>query len=306
MVLPALVLLLSQAALPQEHAIYKSVDRGVTWTKAGAHFPGNPRINSFGASTDRIFAGTDEGIYSSGDEGKTWRKTSVAARTVSFVASGNTIYAGTKGDGLLASRDQGIHWTPVTGLPSRNIRSLLAAHGRLYAGTDANGVMVSHDQGMTWMAHNAGLPLLSQIFAMATFDDTVFAGLYGKGLYAWSGNEQRWIKAGNVRPLVLAATGGTLAVGHNPGGIHWSERPKSNEWIQAAGDFESAAPVWEMASGGKLVVAGIADGIFRSDDYGRTWSRTLKGLPAKSPGVSFLVQGDVIYAGVVIPSKSPR
>jgi hypothetical protein len=58
-----------------------------------------------------------------------------------------------------------------------------------------------------------------------------------------------------------------------------------------------------MASGGKLVVAGMADGIFRSEDYGRTWSRTLKGLPSKSP---FLIQGNVIYAGVVITSKSSR
>jgi hypothetical protein len=176
----------------------------------------------------------------------------------------------------------------------------------LYAGTDADGVMISHDQAMTWISHNAGLPPLSQIFAMAIIGDTIFAGLYAKGLYAWSKNEQRWTKAGDVKPLVLAATGGTLAVGHNPGGIYWSDKPKSTEWTQAAGDFESAAPVWEMASGGKLVVAGIADGIFRSEDYGRTWSRTLKGLPAKSPGVSFLVQGNAIYAGVVITSNSPR
>jgi photosystem II stability/assembly factor-like uncharacterized protein len=306
MIVPALVLLLSQAALPQGHAIYKSVDRGVTWTKTGANFPGNPRINSFGASTDRIFAGTDAGIYSSGDEGQTWQKTSVTARTISFAASGNTIYAGTQSAGLLSSKDQGLHWIRVTGLASTNIRSLLAAHGRLYAGTDADGVMVSHDQGMTWMAHNAGLPALSQIFAMAILDDTVFAGLYAKGLYAWSRNEHRWTKAGNVKPLVLAAAGATLAVGHNPGGIYWSEKPQSTEWARAAGDFESAAPVWEIASGGKLVVAGIGDGIYRSEDYGRTWSRTLKGLPAKSPGVSFLVQGNAIYAGVVITSNRPR
>jgi hypothetical protein len=78
-------------------------------------------------------------------------------------------------------------------------------------------------------------------------------------------------------------------VGHNPGAIYWSEKPKFPEWTKAAGDFESAAPVWELA-GDKIVLAGMADGIFRSEDHGRTWSRTLKGLPAKSPGVAFLVQ----------------
>jgi photosystem II stability/assembly factor-like uncharacterized protein len=300
MILLTVLLLLSQAALSQEHAIYKSVDRGATWTIAGSDLPGRPRINSFGAITGRIFAGTDAGIYSSDDGGQTWHKTSVSARTISFVTSGNSIYAGAQSVGLLASRDRGHTWTPVTSLTSNNIRSLLAADGRLYAGTDVDGVKVSNDQGMTWIDHNAGLPPFSQIFAMAFVEDTIFAGLYAKGLYAWSKNEQRWTKAGNVEPLVLAATGGTLAVGHNPGGIYWSEKPKSADWTKAAGVFESAAPVWAMASGDNLIVAGMADGIFRSEDHGRTWSRTLKGLPAKSPGVSFLVQGATIYAGVII------
>ena len=304
MILPALLaVILSQAALSQEHAIFKSVDRGMTWTKAGSNLAGNPRINSFGATINRIFAGTDAGIYSSSDEGRTWEKTSVTARTISFATLGNSIYAGTQSTGLLASKDQGMNWTPVISLASKNIRSLLAAQGRLYAGTDADGVIVSQDQGMTWLAQNAGLPPLSQIFAMAFIDNTIFAGLYNKGLYAWSDNEQRWTKAGNVKPLALAGAAGTLAVGHNPGGIYWSGNPKSSEWIKASGDFESAAPVWEMASGDKLVLAGMADGIFRSEDNGRTWSRTLKGLPAKGPGVSFLVRGDTIYAGLVISTK---
>ena len=65
MILLALAVLFSQAAMSQEHAIYKSVDRGVTWAKVGANFVGNPRINSFGTTRDKIFAGTDAGIYSS-------------------------------------------------------------------------------------------------------------------------------------------------------------------------------------------------------------------------------------------------
>jgi len=306
MICLTLVILLSQAALPPQHAIFKSIDRGLTWAKAGASLPGNPRINSFGATTDKIFAGTDGGIYSSGDEGQTWQKTSVTARTVSFVTSDGIVYAGTQTAGLLASRDDGSTWTPISGLASKNIRSLLASEGQLFAGTDTEGVMFSSDQGVTWRGQNAGLPPLSQIFAMARIDDTIFAALYAKGLYMWSKTELRWSEAGKVKPLVLAATGGTLSVGHNPGGIYWSEKPKSPVWTKAIGDFGTAAPVWEMASGHNLVLAGVADGIFRSDDAGRTWSRTVRGLPAKCPAVSFLVQGNTIYAGVEAAVGSGR
>jgi len=107
MILLALVLLLSRAGLPQEHAIYKSVDRGVSWTKTGAILAGNPRINSLGETADRIFAGTDAGIYSSGDGGKAWQTTSVTARTISFATSGKTIYAGTQSAGLYPPKTRG-------------------------------------------------------------------------------------------------------------------------------------------------------------------------------------------------------
>ena len=78
------------------------------------------------------------------------------------------------------------------------------------------------------------------------------------------------MKAGNVQPLVLAARGGSLAVGHNSGGSTGANKPKSLEWTKAADDFESAAPVWELGSGDKLVLAGMADGNFRSENQGRT------------------------------------
>lgn len=62
MILLAPVVLLAQAALPQEHAIYKSVDHGATWIRAGSNFPGNPRINSFGKTTDRILTAKSPGV----------------------------------------------------------------------------------------------------------------------------------------------------------------------------------------------------------------------------------------------------
>lgn len=303
----AFLALLPQAAPAAEHAIYKSGNRGATWARSSAGLPASARVNSFGATANRIFAGTDAGIYSSADEGRTWQKTSVTARTISFAASGATIFAGTHNAGLLASDDQGLTWRSIASLASRNIRSLLAGEGELLAGTDADGVMVSSDQGRTWAARNAGLPPFSQIFALARIDETIFAALYAKGLYAWkSGVGPNWTRIGNVQPLALAAADAAsraLAVGHNPGGIFWSRKPESPEWTKAIGNFTPPAPVWEMAAGNGIVLAGVADGVFSSGDGGRTWSQLLQGLPAASPAVSFLIRGDTIFAGLIIPRK---
>jgi photosystem II stability/assembly factor-like uncharacterized protein len=299
--LPFLILLAQAAPLPA-HAVYKSVDRGISWTNAGGNMPGSPRVNSFGAIAKRIFAGTDTGIFSSDDEGRAWRRTSVTARTISFATAGSTVYAGTQRAGLFASHDQGITWNPVTSLASRNIRSLLAAEGNIIAGTDADGVLVSSDRGNTWVAQNAGLPPLRQIFALAQVDGTVFAALYAKGLYAWRRDGRRWIENGNanIKPLALASTNGLLSVGHNPGGIHWNAHPELPDWTRSVGSFNSPAPVWEMASGEGLVLAGVASGIFRSEDGGRNWIQSLQGLPPGSAGVAFLIQGDTCYAGLTV------
>lgn len=307
MVCLVLVALLAQAAAA-EHAVFRSVDGGVRWARAGASLPGNPRVNSFGAIANRVFAGTDAGIFATDDEGRSWRRTSVTTRTISFATSGATVYAGTQGAGLLASNDRGLTWNSVTSLAARNIRALLVGKGLVIAGTDGDGVMVSSNHGMTWVAHNAGLPRFSQIFGLALVDETVFAALYAKGLYAWRKGEPRWIEDRNraIRPLALATDGGTLAVGHNPGGLYWSQRPGSGEWTAATGGFAPPAPVWEMAAGNGLVLAGVADGVYRSNDGGRTWLRALQGLPPRSSAVSFLVRGSTVFAGLVIGSESRK
>ena len=301
--------LLAQPAPAAEHAIFKSVDRGITWTKA-ASLAGSPRINSFGATGKRVFAGTDTGIYSTDDDGLTWRKSSVTARTTSFAVAGGTIFAGTQSVGLLASGDQGLTWNSITGLASRNVRSLLAGDGMVIAGTDADGVMVSTDQGRTWVERKAGLPEFSQVFALARMGGTIFAGLYAKGLYAWNETRWQWVKVGSVKPLVLAAAagGGSLVAGQNPGGIYWmSQKPDgSGEWTEAIGAFPPPAPVWELAAGDGLVLAGVADGVFRSEDAGRTWVQARLGLPAGSPAVSFLLRGDTILAGLVMSPRGGR
>ncbi len=301
-----LAALLAPPALPQEHGVFRSGDGGKTWVRAGARLDGTQRVNSLGAAGGRVFAGTDGGIFWSRDEGRTWQKSSVGVRVLRFATAGGHIYGGTANDGLLVSRDGGAGWAPVSGLGVKKIRSLLAAQGAIYAGTDTEGVMVSRDEGMTWTAQNAGLPRQSQIFDMAAAGGTVFVGLYNKGLYGWNERDARWVAAGDVRPLALAAGGGRLAIGHNPGGIRSSERPGSAEWQESRGGFAPAAPVWAMASDGGLMMAGVADGVFRSEDGGRSWVRAVDGLPAKSPGISFLVRGKTVYAGVTIPAAGGK
>lgn len=209
--------------------------------------------------------------------------------------NGQIIYAGTAGDGLHQSLDNGATWARNENLSASNIRSLLAEGGKVYAGTDRDGVFVL--TGLGWNRMGNGLPAGAQIFALAAVNHNLFAALYAKGLYKWEEREQRWIRTGSVTPLALAATNGTLLAGHNPGGIHasidlgrsWSPVPQ-----------QDIKPIWELASNGGIAFTGAADGVFYSKNQGQTWLRASAGLPAASPGVAFLVTGDFALASIIV------
>lgn len=298
-----LVLLSVLPAFAQQHSLYQSLDRGLTWTRAAASFPGNPRINALAASSSTLFAGAANGLYLSPLHGLAWRKATVPGnpRVNALAVTRSTVFAATSSAGLFVSSDEGANWAPLAGFPSRNVRSLLAAPSGLYAGTDAQGVYHSIDAGQSWLPLAAGLPARSQVFALAMHRGTLYAALYAKGLFAWDAVRGQWARVGAVQPLALAASASALAVGHNPGGIFWAGEPLSVAWRRASAPFPANAPVWEMAGGEDLLLAGAAAGVYRSLDGGRTWTAATQGLPPNSPGIAFLIHRDAAFAALLTP-----
>lgn len=297
-------LTVSGSADSPAYAVFRTVDRGRTWSRSDRGLPPGSRINAFGSADNHVFAGTDSGIFVSDDEGRSWRAARGPAgskRALAFAALEGKVYAGSAKDGLLLSADRGLFWNTAPNFPPRAVRSLLVQEGRIYAGTDADGVLVSAGDGGSWTGMTAGLPPLAQIFAISALRGRVFAGLYAKGLYAWSDSSQRWTQAGRVTPLVLAQADGALIGGHNPGGLHYSDA-SGETWSRAASspDLTGDAPVWQLAAGNGIAFAGASAGIYYSEDRGRNWTRARQGLPAESPGVAFHIGRGFALAGAVI------
>lgn len=321
----ALVPLLFTACLSSAAAeparVFRSSDGGRSWSRSDQGLDGNSRINALGSAGDAVLAGTDSGIFISLDQGQSWRDTGSrarnAGRVVAFAAVERKIYAATDRTGVLESSDQGMTWAVNEAFPSKNVRSLLRHREELYAGTDAEGVLLSKDDGCSWEQIRQGLPDEAQVFALAVLKGRVFAGLYSNGLYRWEDEKQRWKKTGSVVPLVLASLGDTLVAGHNPGGIYTSDdlgATWSKATFNTAGDLtlpmanqrgESPTdpPVWALASGPGLVFAGAGSGFYYSENTGRTWTRARNGLAQESPGVAFLINGDLVLAATAGGSR---
>jgi hypothetical protein len=147
------------------------------------------------------------------------------------------IVAGTDGDGIFVSTDDGENWTSRNkGLQDTIIHTVMILDNSILAGTET-GVSVSTDNGESWRSINSGLSGLGvwslAVSRDAAGDTTIFAG-------SWSG--------------VYSST---------DRGEHWNVTSLSN----------TTAPVHSIVTSGDIIWATtFSDGIFLSRDNGSTWS----------------------------------
>lgn len=96
----------------ESNRIELSKDRGRTWiNRFGGSYYG--RFVEFVAFGDEIFALTDKGVYSSSNEGLTWRQrciNSIAKSLTSLQDGGGELIGMTRDGHVYASRDKGTSW----------------------------------------------------------------------------------------------------------------------------------------------------------------------------------------------------
>jgi photosystem II stability/assembly factor-like uncharacterized protein len=130
------------------------------------------RVNDLELGSERWLAATTSGIYSSTDQGKTWKGGQILAQTdfVSVRAEGSTVVAATRSS-VLVSKDSGKTWRQ-TGLPSYvvSIRSAAITSDSQIMIASREGAFRSGDGGATWEHVVNGLP--GKDITSVSFDST--------------------------------------------------------------------------------------------------------------------------------------
>jgi photosystem II stability/assembly factor-like uncharacterized protein len=118
------------------------------------------RVNDLELGSGRWLAATATGIYSSADQGKTWKGGNILAQQdfVSVRAEGSTVVAATRSS-VLVSADSGVTWK-TAGLPSYvvSIRGAAIASGNQIMIASREGAFHSGDGGASWEHVVNGLP----------------------------------------------------------------------------------------------------------------------------------------------------
>ncbi|MGD1043957.1 MAG: choice-of-anchor D domain-containing protein, partial [Bacteroidota bacterium] len=209
--------------------IIVSTNYGSSWSNATDEFSGFPNtmVRALMINDSAVFAGTNNGIYRSNNNGSSW----IAMNTgltqnqrivLSLIVKGSYIFAGTMA-GILVSSNNGSSWTQQ-GL-KYPVLSLLTTNGYVFAGTATNGVYDSSNNVSSWIPANTGLTNPVYAFAVtpisnSTGNTNIFAAC-ADGVYLSTNNGSEWKKASaglkGAANIVFAVNTSTLVAGTNDG-----------------------------------------------------------------------------------------
>lgn len=152
--------------------VWKSTNKGSSWTKISTWGSGTLRSIAAGYDSDYIYAATYSSIYMTSDGGSGWTNISsglpTSSASITFISvkddDPNTVWVSMSGFnsyGVYESTDGGNSWTNMsTGLPQLPVNCVIqdtsSADLVLYAGTDV-GIYVK-DVDSDWAAFYDGLP----------------------------------------------------------------------------------------------------------------------------------------------------
>lgn len=305
--------------------LFKSADNGVTWQKITCWLGGSFAFDPLSPSTAYAVSTQGEGLYKTTDGGVNWHNVSLQQETTLAVDPVNpstvyygpskstdggstwsslgitspiavfaiapespaTLYAGTRGGGLLKSSDAGATWSSVS---SANVTSVAIASSQattMYAGVawpDIGGVLKSMDAGDSWTGPNA-LHLASLQVLRVAVDPLTPTTLYSctdRALFKTTDGGTSW---SSILDLSGGGYGFVIIDPSNPASLYAGMGGRSWKSTDAGADWTSIpVPGYLLAidpqSPSTLYAA--FPGLSRSTDGGATWTTMNATVPSNA------------------------
>ena len=255
-------------AYSYEGPIFQNIHGTSVWSPVYKNFNGKIRT-VFETAGGTVFIGSDNGLFKSVNNGKTWKHVYAGGWVIKLVES-NAVLVATSIRGIIRSTDDGENWALViseggVGIDVERIQGGFAA---ITFNTQSNTrrIRTSYDGGKTWQPIDAGLP--AQAF-IAPADKPLSQG---------NPTDSAW------HPNVTADK--SLSPVHS-GDSAW--HPNNDNTT-----LPEQAFITSIIQVGEYFFCGHPKGIFRSSDMGKTWKLVRPSIENKVFNLS--VSGNVIYA----------
>jgi photosystem II stability/assembly factor-like uncharacterized protein len=178
-----------------------------------------------------------------------------------------------------APREAGM-WSPTAGPYGGAVTAMFASGSNVLAGTNA-GIFRSTNAGDAWTKAGEGALASASVSAFASIGSTIFAGT-SAGVYRSTDNGATWAESNQglpvgalaSPPLVLAfAVKGPMLFASANGTVFVSS-DNARSWSRADTGLPATSAVTALVtSGSSVFAAALFDGIYRTTDDGRNWTR---------------------------------
>ncbi len=289
------------AALNGSRGVYRSTDRGSTWSPAYTGLPvTEPTTIAFAKDVSgRVYAAfTSKGVYVSPDSGITWSSYGLSTQTVSLLApapsDSNYLY-GYSG-GVIQFRDPGVGtWQAATTNPLHTVYSLAVDATNpmvAYAGCDhpgtggeTGGIYKTIDGGRNWTRIPSALDSddVLSVVTHPTTSGVVYAVTQYNGVYRSDNGGATWTELPNYGTVADLTTmtakdpsnASVIIAGTEGYGVHVSADGGKTFVPRVTGltNFYVNAIAFDPATPSTLYAATRA-GIFKSTDSASSWAAT--------------------------------
>ena len=253
-------------------AMFAAINASGQWVKMASGFSTNKYVWSMAAKGDTIFAGTNDGVYISVNNGANWSLTNLNQAGDFLLIDGNNVIAGTS-FGVYRTTNNGQNWS-LLGISNRSVWAIAKKDNNIFAGTTGYGVYRSTDNGVNW---EISLQKTTQISSLTIKDNYIFAGDWmSPTIYVSSNNGSTWDSTSLGGPftrvvLSLAVKGSIVFAGTDNYGIFYTTNNGIN-WTQSS---LSEPSVICINVNGNNIFAGTAfalpGGVFLSTNNGTSW-----------------------------------
>jgi photosystem II stability/assembly factor-like uncharacterized protein len=279
--------------------IYKSEDKGLTWSKSDKGISPNTKVSDLTILENTLFASTgypinigDRGVFKSDDLGKTWQPMGLndsQLRLIRTTASQQLI-AGSNVSSIFISEDKGESWIQ-TGKEIENwsVFQVLESNNYLFANGES-GIWRAAIPVKKWEQIRLGMGSLAKLS-----NDNILMAENGV-ILSTKDNGDHWTPIADLKSemiflykihsqLLLACTQGD--------GLYYST-DDGNEWLKYdMGMFEQNAFRTAIQTPGGALIVGTARGTLRSQNDGKTWESVDENFFAWT----FTRMDHVLYAG---------
>jgi hypothetical protein len=284
--------------------LYRSVDRGGTWTPLDVDSRNGEPLCLATTGAD-LYLGTTAGwVLRSSDNGGTWNRVQVTLsgwRIEAMAIVGTDVFAATSSE-VFRSSDRGNTWT-LLDLKGTRPTHFASMGGDLFAACNGAGVYRSRDDGANWVAVNREFPFGPKVSGMASLGGYVFTAISYIHRSGDRGVTWQQLKSGIPQPSLfssISAIGPALAASCD-GGLFQSQ-DSGLTWTKSADANVRGTWPGPMVRMGRHILLGThsrpgKSAVHLSVDEGMTWSPPDSGMPPLQAR-TLIAKDGFFFAGV--------